>query len=123
MAALSWITRYISLWLRKIAAEDILFVAPTPEATEEFNVYGDEIMERFVWSGGCRSWYKSGRVDGRVTAVWQGSAIGFKEVIEALRPEDFRIVWRTRNRWRWMGDGRAKVEREEGADLAWYLKK
>ncbi|KAL5393431.1 hypothetical protein DPSP01_000251 [Paraphaeosphaeria sporulosa] len=123
MAALSWTTRYISLWLRKIASEDILFVVPTPEATEEFNTYGDEIMERFVWSGGCRSWYKNGRVDGRITAVWQGSAIGFKEVVGQLRPEDFRIVWRTANRWRWMGDGRTRVEREEGADLAWYLKK
>lgn len=123
MAALSWTTRYISLWLRKIASEDVLFVVPTPEATEEFNTYGDEIMKQFVWSGGCRSWYKNGRMDRRVTAVWQGSAIGFKDVIGELRSEDFKIVWRSGKRWRWMGNGRARVEREEGADLARYLKK
>lgn len=123
MAGLSWTSRYVSLWLRKIASEDIKFVVPTPEATEEFNAYGDEIMQRFVWTGGCRSWYKNNRMEGRVTAVWQGSAIGYKEVVEGLRPEDFSIVWRTKNRFRWMGDGRTKIERMQGADLAYYLKK
>lgn len=70
MAALSWTAVYIARWVRKIAAEDIKFVVPTPEATEQFNAYGDEVMERLVWTGGCRSWYKNNRVEGRVTAVW-----------------------------------------------------
>jgi hypothetical protein len=80
-------------------------------------------MERFVWSGGCRSWSKSGRVDRRVTAVWQGSAIGVKEVSGELRPEDLTILWRTGNRYGWMGDRRTRVERTKEADLARYLKK
>lgn len=123
MAALSWTAQYIALWLRKIATEDIRYVVPSLAAAEEFNAYGDEIMERLVWSGGCRSWYKNNRVEGRVTAVWQGSAMGYREVVETLRPEDFEIVWRTGNRFRWMGNGRTRVEGVAGADLAFYLKK
>lgn len=123
MAALSWSASYMCKWLQKISTEDIKYVSPTVAATEEFNTYGDEIMERLVWSGGCRSWYKNNRVDGRVTAIWQGSAIAYLEVIEELRPEDFSIVYRTRNRFRWMGNGRTRIEGVEGADLAFYLKK
>ncbi|KAF2120817.1 hypothetical protein BDV96DRAFT_565582 [Lophiotrema nucula] len=123
MAALSWSANYIGQWIQKISTEDIKYVVPTAEATEEFNTYGDEIMERFVWAGGCRSWYKNNRVDGRVTAIWQGSAIGYKEVVDAIRPEDFKIVSRTKNRFRWMGNGRTRIEGVPGADLAFYLKK
>ncbi|PSN72779.1 FAD/NAD(P)-binding domain-containing protein [Corynespora cassiicola Philippines] len=123
MAALSWSANYMARWLRKMATEDIKFVVPTEEATEQFNSYGDEIMQRLVWSGGCRSWYKNNRVNGRVTAVWAGSAIGYREVIQELRVEDFRIVWRTDNRFRWMGNGRTALEGKKGADLAFYLEK
>lgn len=123
MAGLSWTSNYICQWLTKISTEDVRYVVPTAEATEEFNVYGDEIMQGLVWSGGCRSWYKNNRVEGRVTAVWPGSALGYKEVVDALRPEDFRIVYRTRNRWRWLGSGRTRMEGVVGADLAFYLVK
>ncbi|KAF2706653.1 FAD/NAD(P)-binding domain-containing protein [Pleomassaria siparia CBS 279.74] len=123
MAGLGWSSAYMCDWLTKISTEDIRHVTPTQEATEEFNVYGDEIMQGLVWSGGCRSWYKNNRVDGRVTAVWPGSAICYKEVIDGLRPEDFNIVYRARNRWRWMGSGRTAIEGVDGADLAFYLEK
>ncbi|KAF1944551.1 hypothetical protein EJ02DRAFT_442585 [Clathrospora elynae] len=123
MAALSWMAQYIGQWVTKISTEDIKFVSHLPKATEEFNTYGDEVMERLGWSGGCRSWYKSNRVDGRVTAVWQGSALGFREVVERIRPEDFSLVYRSRNRLRWMGGRRTGIERRAGADLAFYLNK
>lgn len=123
MAGLSWSASYMCRWLQKISAEDIKYVVPSAAATEEFNAYGDEIMQRLVWSGGCRSWYKNNRVDGRVTAVWPGSAIGYYETINELRPEEFDIAWGTRNWFRWLGDGRTVIEGTAGADLAFYLKK
>jgi hypothetical protein len=123
MAALGWTADYICRWVRKISEEDVKWVAVTEQATEEFNAYGDEVMEGLVWSGGCRSWYKNNRVDGRVTAIWAGSAIGYKEVTDTLRSEDFRIQYRSRNRFRWMGSGKTKIEGVQGADLAFYLKK
>lgn len=67
--------------------------------------------------------YKSHRVDGRVTAVWPGSAISYKEMIDGIRPEDFDIVYRSRNRFRFMGNGRTQREFRPGEDLAFYLYK
>ncbi|KAI7779515.1 hypothetical protein LA080_000799 [Diaporthe eres] len=99
-----------SPWVKKMAYEDIKFINPKPEAVEEFNAYADEIMQTLVWSGGCRSWYKNHRVDGRVTAVWGGSAITYHEMIKELRPEDFHIEYRSRNRFKFMGNGRAAME-------------
>jgi cation diffusion facilitator CzcD-associated flavoprotein CzcO len=123
MAGLGWSADWMCQWLRKMAAEDIKYVVPKQEVVDEFNAYGDEIMQTLVWSGGCRSWYKNHRVDGKVTAVWAGSVIGYKEMVDHIRPEDFEIVYRSRNRFRFMGNGRTKREYDPHADLAFYLHK
>ncbi|KAF4553101.1 Flavin-binding monooxygenase-like protein 9 [Elsinoe fawcettii] len=123
MAQLQWTADYMCQWIRKMAEEDISFIDPKQECIEEFNAYGDEIMQTLVWSGGCRSWYKNHRVDGRVTAVWAGTAIGYHEMIRSLRPEDFDIKYRSRNRFRFMGNGMTKLEQTPGADLSYYITK
>ncbi|KAK4507536.1 hypothetical protein PRZ48_001271 [Zasmidium cellare] len=123
MAGLGWIAEYICQWVKKIAEEDIKCVDVKREVCEEFNVYADEVMQGLVWSGGCQSWYKNHRTDGRVTAVWAGSVLSYHDMIEQLRPEDFNITYRSRNRFRFMGNGRTMREYDPDADLAWYLKK
>ncbi|TKX18371.1 flavin-binding monooxygenase-like protein 7 [Elsinoe australis] len=123
MAQLSWTADHICQWIRKMSEEDISSIEPKQECIEEFNAYGDEIMQTLVWSGGCRSWYKNHRVDGRVTAVWAGTAIGYHEMIRTLRPEDYNIKYRSRNRFRFMGNGRTKLEETPGSDLAYYITK
>lgn len=123
MAGLSWGSEWMCQWLRKISAEDIKYVVPKQEAVDEFNAYADEIIQTLVWSGGCQSWYKNNRVDGKVTAVWAGSVIAYKEMVDRIRPEDFEIVYRTKNRFRFMGNGRTKREYDPDADLAFYLHK
>ncbi|KAM0717495.1 hypothetical protein Q7P37_007347 [Cladosporium fusiforme] len=123
MAGLGWSADWMCQWIRKIAEEDIKYVVPKQEAVDEFNAYADEIMQTLVWSGGCQSWYKNHRVDGKVTAVWAGSVIGYKEMVDEIRPEDFEIVYRTSNRFRFMGNGRTRMEYDPEADLAFYLHK
>jgi cation diffusion facilitator CzcD-associated flavoprotein CzcO len=123
MAGLGWSADWMCQWLRKIAAEDIKYVVPKQAAVDEFNAYADEIMQTLVWSGGCQSWYKNHRVDGKVTAVWAGSVIGYKAMVDRIRPEDFEIVYRSRNRFRFMGNGRTRREYDPEADLAFYLHK
>lgn len=142
MAGLGWTSDYICQWLRKIATEDIKYVVPKQEAVDDLNAYADEIMQTLVWSGGCQSWYKNHRVDGKVTAVWAGSVIGYKEMIDQIRAEDFDIKYRSRNRFRFMGNGRTRREYviidasvmmkadadrshryDPTADLAFYLQK
>lgn len=99
------------------------FIDPKPEVVEEFNTYADEIMQTLVWTGGCRSWYKNHRIDGRVTAVWGGSAITYHDMIKQLRSEDFEINYRSRNRFRFMGNGKTNIEYTPGSDLAFYIHK
>ncbi|PNS14265.1 Thiol-specific monooxygenase [Sphaceloma murrayae] len=123
MAQLQWTADYMCQWIRKIAEEDISYIDPKRDCIEEYNAYADEIMQTMVWSGGCRSWYKNHRVDGRVTAVWAGTAIAYHEMIRTLRPEDFDIKYRSRNRFRFMGSGMTKLESTPGADLAYYITK
>jgi hypothetical protein len=44
-------------------------------------------------------------------------------MVDRIRPEDFEIVYRTKNRFRFMGNGRTKREYDPDADLAFYLHK
>lgn len=89
-----------------MSEEGIKCVNVKIDAQEEFCTYSDEIMQTLAWSGACWSWYKGHRKDGKVTAVWAGSVISYHDMIETLRPEDFDIVYLSRNRFRFMGNGR-----------------
>jgi len=121
ITSMTWTAEYVIKWLRKIAAEDIKSVTPKQDATDEFVRYGDEIHQTLTWSGGCKSWYKNHRVDGRVTATWPGSALLYREIITGeLRGEDWDIRYNTPNRWRGvLGNGFTKLETDaEEADRA-----
>ena len=100
MAGLGLSAEYMVQWIRKMAEEDIKFIDVKPAVVDELNAYADEIMQTLVWSGGCQSWYKNHRVDGKVTAVWAGSVLAYMEMIWSIRPEDFEIMYRTKNRFR-----------------------
>lgn len=119
---LSWLAEYIVKWLKKVAGEDIKSIEPKQAAIDAFICYGDEIMKTLAWTGACRSWYKKGRIDGRVTATFPGSALLFKRMIADIRGEDWEIEHHTANRFRFMGSGFMGYELEEDSDLAWYVK-
>ena len=108
-------------WIRKMAEEDIASIVPKQDVVDEFVRYGDQIHKTLTWTGGCRSWYKANRVNGRVTATFAGSAILYEKMVKTLRPEDFDIRYRSANRWRWMGNGFTEYELTEGADLSYYV--
>lgn len=72
LESMQWSAEWMLQWLRKMAAEDIASVAPRQDVVDEFVRYGDEIHRTLAWTGGCRSWYKANRVDGRVTATFAG---------------------------------------------------
>lgn len=118
---LNWVSTYIIQWLDKISREDIASVEPRQEAVDEFVTYGDRIHKTLTWTGGCRSWYKNNRVDGRVTATFAGSSLLFKKLIQDIRGEDWHIQYRSRNRFSFMGNGFTEVEADDTADLAWYI--
>lgn len=121
--AVGWIAQYIIKWLRKAAVEQIKSIVPKQSATDEFNRYGDKIQQTLTWTGSCRSWYKNNRIDGRVTATWPGSSLLYKSMISELRPEDFEIEYRERNRFAFMGNGFTVLELDDDADLGFYIDK
>lgn len=119
--SMGWSAEWIIQWLKKISAENIASVMPKQEVVDEFVRYGDQIHKTLTWTGACRSWYKKNRVDGRVTATWPGSVILYHQMIKHIRPEDFDIRYRSRNRFRFMGNGFTEYELQDGADLAYYV--
>lgn len=121
--AFNWTGDYIISWLRKMATENIKSVTPKQNAINEFVKYGEEVHKTLVWTDSCQSWYKKNRVDGRVTAAFGGSAMLYKELISSLRPEDFDVEYRERNRFAFMGNGFMGFEFDDEADLAWYIER
>lgn len=77
-------------------------------------------MKRTVWSSGCRSWYKNGQIDGKVTAMYAGSMCHYKELLESFRSEDFIMNYRSPNRFRFLGNGLTIAE-TKGENLAGYM--
>jgi hypothetical protein len=65
--------------------------------------------------------YKNHRKDGRVTATFPGSALLFYRMIRELRPEDFDITYRSKNKFRFMGNGFTAYELNDENDLAFYV--
>ncbi|KAF2207705.1 hypothetical protein CERZMDRAFT_50616 [Cercospora zeae-maydis SCOH1-5] len=119
--SLNWTGDYITKWILKLSTEDIKSLVPKRSKVAAFMRYQDQIHKTLVWTGGCSSWYKRGRVDGRVTALFGGSAHLFRKLLEEIRGEDFEIEYWTENCWRFMGNGFTEWEMGEGADLAWYV--
>uniref|UniRef100_A0A0D2XF69 Sterigmatocystin biosynthesis monooxygenase stcW n=1 Tax=Fusarium oxysporum (strain Fo5176) TaxID=660025 RepID=A0A0D2XF69_FUSOF len=89
LAVMSFTVDYISRWIRKISTQDIKSVQVRPDALDDFNVYAQELIKRTVWTADCRSWFKRGNSDGRVTAMYPGSVIHYKELLDEFRTEDF----------------------------------
>ncbi|PGH04287.1 hypothetical protein AJ79_07134 [Helicocarpus griseus UAMH5409] len=118
--ATDWSANYIIKWLIKIASEDIKSFDVKQDVQNDWNVWGDELLKRTVWAGGCRSWYKNGRVDGRITALYPGSIMHYKEMIQHIRGEDFNITYRSKNRWNFLGNGFTQRE-ADGGDLGYYI--
>ncbi|KPM42343.1 hypothetical protein AK830_g4202 [Neonectria ditissima] len=121
--SLNWTGDYFVKWVKKMATEDIRYVTPKEDKVKAFIKYSDEIHKTLVWSGGCKSWYKRNRVDGRVTALFGGSAQLFNRMLGDIRGEDFDITYNTTNPFRFMGSGFTEFEMDEKSDLSWYVEK
>lgn len=63
---------YMTACVAKMQRENIRAMAPRREAVERFTKYCEQYFSKTVFSTKCRSWYKGGREDGRVTALWPG---------------------------------------------------
>ncbi|KXT02143.1 hypothetical protein AC578_5952 [Pseudocercospora eumusae] len=122
-AMLDSVAEYILKWCSKIAGQGIKSIVVKPDVLREYNDYTQKFMERMVWSAGCRSWYKQGTTDGKITAMYGGSVLHYREMLHAFRSEDFDIAYLDEhNRFAFMGNGLTELEASEGK-LGYYLDK
>ncbi|KAH7146132.1 hypothetical protein EDB81DRAFT_720998, partial [Dactylonectria macrodidyma] len=121
--SLNWTGDYFVKWIKKLATEDIKYVVPKQDKVDAFIKYCDQVHKTLVWSGGCTSWYKRGTTDGRVTALFGGSAHLFNRLLGDIRAEDFDITYNTTNPFRFMGNGFTAFEMDPESDLSWYVEK
>ena len=89
-------------------------------AVDDFVEHVNKYMQHTVWTEDCRSWYKNGTADGRVSALWPGSSLHFMEAMEHPRHDDFEVTY-SGNRFSWMGNGFSQTETDPDADWAYYI--
>ncbi|KIW84896.1 hypothetical protein Z517_00284 [Fonsecaea pedrosoi CBS 271.37] len=123
LTEISWTCDYILRWAEKIATQDIKSITPKAEAVADFNTYSQEFLKSMVWADNCRSWYKNGKESGTVTGTYAGTILHFKDCLENLGGEHFDVVWRSKNRFRWLGNGQSKWDKDGMGDLAYYMKR
>jgi hypothetical protein len=108
-------------WIDRWQTENMRSFSPKKEAVDDFVEHINAYMPRTVWTENCRSWYKNGSEDGRVTALWPGSSLHYMEAMEFPRYDDFVVTY-TGNRFSWMGNGYSQTEMDPNADWAYYIR-
>ena len=93
---------------------------PKLEAIDDFITYAQESLKLTVYAKECSSWYKNYKISGNIL-LWPGSMLHMKEMLNHVRPEDYNIEYRSRNRYKFFGDGFTQKE-HAGEITAHYLK-
>ncbi|KAL2022759.1 hypothetical protein VTK56DRAFT_4575 [Thermocarpiscus australiensis] len=117
------IAKYITGVIRKCQTEGIKAIAPSRAAVDDYFAHITAFMPRTAWAAAGRSWFKSGREDGPVTALHPGSRIHFFHMLERFRGEDWEYVYDdpSQNRFAYLGNGFSTKELDPSFDSTWYL--
>lgn len=123
MGTLEATAEYFVRLLKKFINEQAVSFDIREEVQTDFDAHTQDVMKNMVWTGPCRSWYKG--ENGKVRALWPGSSLHYREVLESNRWEDFN--WRYKgNRFAYWGQGFSAVEslgKTADGDLAYYMEK
>lgn len=108
---------YMIKMIEKMIREDIRSMCIKKQAEEDFTAYVDAWMPRsicelsfsirklctstddtscrLVGSSGCRSWYKGGTIDGRVSGLWPGSILHVRQSLAGNHFPNSKLIIRT----------------------------
>lgn len=111
---------YVVDAISKIQLDQIKYIVPRQDVTDEFNEHVQHFVKRTVWTDNCRSWFKDNET-GRITALWPGSALHYAQAIKRPRYEDYEIEYINKNRWAILGNGFTRAETTEGMDSTPFL--
>ena len=139
---------YMLKLIDRYQSENIRSFEPKAEAVDELAAHAARILARTVWSEDCRSWYQHHHntnsssssssssekrrheeddsaetrlAAAKILTIWPGSGLHYIEAMMDVRYEDWEISYEGGNRFEWLGNGFSRTERDEEADLAWYL--
>lgn len=120
-AQLSWTSDYILRWAHKIATQNLKSITPKAESVKHYNAYQQGLLKRTVWADKCRSWYKNGKENGIVTGPYGGSILHFKASLENIGAEHFDVVSKSKNMFRWLGNGQSLYDKDGMGELTYYM--
>jgi cation diffusion facilitator CzcD-associated flavoprotein CzcO len=118
----------------KIQREWIKSMEPTKDAVDDFDEYLEAYFPRTVFGQKCKSWYKMGKEEGRIVAIWPGSSLHAVKTFSHPRWEDYNYTYHSLddtqsstvrkrpNRFTFLGNGETQNETLGNTDLAWYLR-
>ncbi|KAI0346538.1 FAD/NAD(P)-binding domain-containing protein [Trametopsis cervina] len=115
--------QYAVMATMKLQRERLKWLEVKAEAVADFDKVMDEYFKRTVFSESVSTWYKVGKADGRIVALWPGSSPHCMRALRHPRWEDFNYgrFDKTENRLFWLGDGMSYAEKTLTGDRAWYI--
>ncbi|EUC39912.1 hypothetical protein COCMIDRAFT_31044 [Bipolaris oryzae ATCC 44560] len=109
---------FIVRLLKRVESHGVAMFVPKKGAQEDFNLQVDDFMKDTVWTGNCTSWYKQSQT-GRITAIWPGSSLHYREVLAQDRWEDWKWTY-PGGRFKAWGRGMSVLE-QRGGDYSHYM--
>lgn len=129
---------YFTECVMKIQRDNIKAMSPRTESVTRFTKHCDQYFKRTVFGTKCRSWYKGGTEDGRITALWPGmflptiglfclttvewynadilytgSSLHAMKALACPRWEDYEYDYENDNPNSWIGDGWTENEKNK----------
>ncbi|KAF5345212.1 hypothetical protein D9758_009659 [Tetrapyrgos nigripes] len=108
----------------KLQRERLKSIEVKKEAIDDFDEYLESYFPKSVFGSKCKSWYKMGKEEGRVVALWPGSPLHAVHALTHPRWEDYDyepLDPGVKNRFYWLGDGSTMADTVPGVDSSWYL--
>ncbi|OBZ65862.1 putative sterigmatocystin biosynthesis monooxygenase stcW [Grifola frondosa] len=108
---------------QKMQRERLKSIEIKMEAVRDYDEYLESYFPKTIYTEKCRSWYKMGKEEGRIVALWPGSCLHGTRALANPRWEDYNyeLLDGAKNRMYWLGDGQTYNEKTMTGDRAWYL--
>ncbi|KAK5054942.1 hypothetical protein LTR69_008510 [Exophiala sideris] len=103
---------YFTTCVAKMQTDNIRTMVPLEQAVETFRQYCARYFERTVYTSQCKSWYKGGKEDGPISALWPGSSLHASKIYANPRWEDYEYEYIHDNPLGWLGDGWTQAEKD-----------
>ncbi|KAL2830436.1 hypothetical protein BJY01DRAFT_254623 [Aspergillus pseudoustus] len=115
MGPLEATSDYITRLIRKSIRERVKSFDIRADVQADFNRHTQNYMEKMVWTGTCRSWFKNHKT-GKITALWPGSSLHYMQTLSEGRWEDYNWEYEG-NRFDYMSSGLSWIEDPAGDEL------